>query len=299
MRAILPIAGKGVRLLPHTAKRQKVLLPVAGKAMLDYSIDPLIEAGVTEICLVVGHLGDQVHEHIARYSKVELTVVEQEQQLGLGHAVFLGLKDTDDPTVIVLADTIFQLDFSTFVHGHGNQIAVVEVDDPSRFGIVEVEDNRIVDMVEKPSEPPSNLAIAGLYRVENQRRLRESLIQMMEMDRRTKDEFQLTDALKIMLDGGEVFRSYSIEGWLDCGTAETLLATNRYLLEQQGASYVHPEAKVVDTQVRASTIMERCFVRDSVLSNCLVLPGARVVNCRIQNTIVEADASLEGYRSGH
>lgn len=299
MKALIPLAGQGTRLLPHTAKRQKALLPVAGKPVLDHILEPLIAAGITELSLVIGHMGEQVRDHLAGYGNLEVTFIEQTRQQGLGHAVFLALADVTEPVVVVLANTIFELDYAGFINSDSNLIGVVEVDDPCRFGIVETEGHRVVNMVEKPDEPPSNLAIAGIYRIDSQRKLRQALAANIDRKIMTKGEYQLTDALGLMVGQGERFLTFPVDRWLDCGTVDTTLATNRHLLEEMGGRFIHPEAIVEGSTVRSSSIMENCRVVDSTLESCIVLPGARLEQCHISNEIVEEGAQLRGYSSKH
>lgn len=297
MQALIPLAGQGTRLLPHTAKRQKTLLPTAGKPVLDHILEPLISAGITEVSFVIGHLGEQVREHMTRYSSLQVTYIEQRQQRGLGEAVFLGLEDEVKPVVIVLADTIFELDCSGFINDNNNLIGVAEVDDPRRFGVVETAGRRVVEMVEKPEEPLSNQAIAGIYRFVSQHKLRQALAAIIDGKIMTKGEYQLTDALNLMVEQGERFLTYPVDRWLDCGTPETLLATNADLLEEMDGQFIHPEATVERSTVRFSSIMENCRVVDSTLENCIVLPGARLEQCHISYGIVEEGAQLQGYSS--
>jgi len=274
------------------------LLPTAGKPVLDHILEPLISAGITEVSLVIGHLGEQVREHMTSYSNLQVTYIEQRQQRGLGEAVFLGLEDKLEPVVIVLADTIFELDYAGLINDDNNLIGVVEVDDPRRFGVVETAGRRVVEMVEKPEEPLSNLAIAGIYRFVSQHKLRQALATIIDRKIMTKGEYQLTDALNLMVEQGERFLTYPVDRWLDCGTPETLLATNADLLEDMDGQFIHPEATVERSTVRSSSIMENCRVVDTILENCIVLPGARLVNCLIRNEIVKESTELKGYVSG-
>ncbi len=278
--------------------RQKALLPVGGKPILDHIIEPLVEGGVTEVSLVVGYLGDQVRDHMAQYSHLKVTFVEQQQQQGLGHAVLLALDGADDPVLIVLGDTIFELDYGAFINGGGNSVGVVEVDDPQRFGIVETAEGVVVNMVEKPAEPVSNLALAGIYRIGQQRRLKEALETLVESRTRTEAEYQLTDALNLMVQSGAVFRTHPVDGWLDCGTTGTLLATNRHLLQRRGGPFIHPEATIERSTVRSSSIMENCRVADSTLEGCIVLSGASLEQCHIHDEIVAEGAELQGASTG-
>ena len=297
MKAVIPVAGKGTRLLPHTSARQKALLPVAGRPVLDHVLEPLLEAGIDEIVLILGHLGKQIEKHMEGYTDLYYSIVYQYRQLGLGHAVLQALADSDEPVVIALADTIFDVDYEDIIGSSGNLLAVVEVDNPTQFGIVETAGRRVVDLVEKPEEPPSNMAIAGIYRLENERRLKKALEGLMERDETTRGEYQLTDALKWMLENGATFRTETINGWYDCGTPETMLETNRYLLQKSGGSFIHPEAATGNSTIRNSSVMEGCVVQGSVLDNCIVLPGAALEKCSVRDEIVRAGAKLNGYVS--
>ncbi len=299
MKAIIPIAGQGTRLQPHTRTLQKALLPVAGKPVLEHILAPLLEAGITSITFIVGHLGDQIREFMSRYDSLPVTYVEQTQQLGLGDAVKLGLEAVDEPVVIVLADTIMELDYGSFLENHNNVIGVVEVDNPEDFGIVETAGRRVVDLVEKPSEPVSNLAIAGIYRLASQMRLREALETLRANRTMTRGEYQLTDALKLMLDNGVSIRTENLDRWLDCGTKENLLSTNSYLVQQlPGGMFVHPDSGLEGSTARTSSIMEDCMIIDTIMDNCIILAGAQLRNCYIHDEIVQAGAQLNGYVTG-
>lgn len=299
MKAIIPIAGKGTRLLPHTRTLQKALLPVGGKPVLEHILAPLIEAGISRITFIVGHLGDQISEFMANYADLPVTFVDQIQQKGLGDAVSLGLEPVEEPVVIVLADTIMELDYREFLAGDSNVIGVVEVDNPEAFGIVETVGRRVVDVVEKPEEPVSNLAIAGIYRLSSQLQLKQALDTLKADHTMTKGEYQLTDGLKLMLDDGVTMRAEKLDRWLDCGTPETLLSTNHYLVQgKPGGIFVHAEAALKGSTVRNTSVMENCMITDTIIDNCIILPGAQLTNCFIHDEIVKAGVELNGYVSG-
>jgi glucose-1-phosphate thymidylyltransferase len=288
MKVLIPLAGQGTRLLPYTENRQKALLPVCDKPVLDQVLHPFLEAGIRDISLVIGHLGDQIKDYMTKYSDLRIRYITQPQQRGLGEAVFLGLENESEPMVIILSDTILEMDFGGFIHEEGNLLGVMEVDDPRRFGVVETEGRQILSMVEKPVKPISNLAISGIYRIEQPSKLRESLKSMMTSAIKTKGEFQLTDALNHMLEVGDEFRTFPIDRWLDCGTKESLLATNCYLLQKIGGEFVHPDATVVNSTLHSSSVMERCHISNCTLDNSIVLPGTRLENRHIRDEIIEA-----------
>ena len=238
MKAIIPVAGIGTRLRPHTHTAPKALIQVAGKPILGHILDELKPIGISEVVLVTGYMGDRVKDYVEEaHNDLDATYVDQEERKGLGHAIYLTADSIDDePVLIVLGDTIVTADFSSFVGGERTLIGVKEVDDPSRFGIVEVEDGEVKSLVEKPDVPSSNLAIVGLYYVVNTPLLFECLRRVIDEDIKTKGEYQLTDALILMLERGEKMGTFAVEGWHDCGLPETLLATNRYLLERSGGN---------------------------------------------------------------
>jgi glucose-1-phosphate thymidylyltransferase len=299
MKAIIPVAGQGTRLLPHTRTLQKALLPVGGKPVLEHILAPLIAAGITSITFIVGHLAGQIREFMSRYDSLPVTYVEQTQQQGLGDAVKLGLEAVDEPVVIVLADTIMELDYHSFLESHNNVIGVVEVDNPQDFGIVETAGRRVVDLVEKPSEPVSNLAIAGIYRLASQLQLRKALDRLRADRAMTRGEYQLTDALKLMLDNGVAIRTEQLDRWLDCGTKETLLSTNRYLVQQlPGGVFIHPDSGLEGSTARATSIMENCMIIDTIIDNCIIMAGAQLRSCYIHDEIIKDGAQLNGYVTG-
>ena len=280
MKAIIPVAGHGRRLEPHSNNTQKCLLPVAGKPILAHILDRIADVGIDEVVLIIGHYGDHVRAFCKTYSeKMEFTFVEQIEQLGLGHAVGLGLTDVDDPVLVILGDSIFELDYSKFVSAQYNSIGVFEVSDPERFGIVETDGQLITQFVEKPENPKSNLAIGGIYWISSQQKLLNALNHLYENKIKTKNEYQLTDALQQMLLDGENFTTSKIDNCLDCGIPEALLATNKELLQE---NFIHPNSTVL-TNV---TIMEHCNIIDAELENVIMLPGATVNNCKFKNKII-------------
>lgn len=298
MRAIIPIAGQGTRLLPYSKYIHKSLLPVAGKPILDRIIEPLVSAGIDEFCLVLGHFGDQIKSHMRIYKDLKVSYVYQYQQKGLGHAVLQGLEASDEPVLIVLSDTIFELDYQTFINEGASVVGVVEVANPEAFGIVETVGRKIVDMVEKPEQPRSNLAIAGIYRINNQGKLKKALERLVESNQTTKGEYQLTDALRDMIERGATFHTQELENWLDCGTPETLLDTNRHLLAKEKGQYVHSTATVKGSTIRSSAIMKDCTVIDTIIDNSIILAGAKLEKCYIHGEIIKSGSTLSGYNTG-
>jgi glucose-1-phosphate thymidylyltransferase len=301
MKAILPVAGYGTRLRPHTNKIQKTLLPVAGKPALDFIIEPLFAQGIRDITFIIGHLGEQIVEYMQRYDG-NFTFVEQTEQLGLGHAVLQGLEDSDEPVIVQLGDTIFDVDLQRLTATTANRIAVGEVADPSRFGIVELNGVRIIRFHEKPADPPTNLAIAGLYYFPRQKVLKRAIERLIERDIRTKQEYQITDAFSLMLADGEPFEAFLVEKWYDAGVPETYLETNRALLQPDHGNYpgvtiIEPVHIGADCVIRDSTIgpyvtiMDRCVIRHCHIRDSIVLAGSHLQELDLSHCIVGGDGS--------
>lgn len=292
--AIVPAAGVGTRLRPHTWSLPKALLPVAGRPVIGHILDQLLAVGVERVVLVVGYLGDRLVGWVREHYDLEVDFVVQERRLGLGHAVHTTAERCPSgPALIVLGDTIVQADLAGLLAAPGHGMGVKAVDDPRRFGVAEVEDGRIVRLVEKPAEPRSDLALVGLYHLRDVAVLHEGLRRLVEGDRRTRGEYQLTDALQWMIDSGETLSPFLIEGWFDVGKPETWLDTNRSLLAgapepapRPGVTF-HPPVWAPDSaEITGSVIGPFVSLGESV----------RIVDCRIENSVIGDQAELGGCR---
>jgi glucose-1-phosphate thymidylyltransferase len=311
MKAIIPVAGIGTRLRPHTHTIPKALVPVAGKPIVGHILEELAPLGVKEIVLVTGYMGDRVKDYVAEsFPDLDVCCVDQEERLGLGHAIYLTKECVEDgPVLIVLGDTVVTADYSAFVGGGRTLIGVKEVDDPQRFGVVEVREGRVKGLVEKPDVPPSNLAIVGLYYIANSPLLFECLTEIVEKDIRTKGEYQLTDALKLMLERGENMGVYPVDGWHDCGRPETLLDTNRVLLERSGGngkgidgSIILPPVSIDPTAVIESSVVgpyvsvaAGATIRDSVVRDSILSSGAVVEMSLLSRSLIGEGAVVRGH----
>ncbi|MBN1397914.1 MAG: NTP transferase domain-containing protein [Bacteroidetes bacterium] len=308
MRAIIPVAGIGSRLRPHTFTVPKVLLNVAGKPIIGHILDKIVEAGCNEATIVIGYLGDMIKEYVHKNYKIKVDFVEQEERLGLGHAIYISKYTfSDEPILIILGDTIFDVDLKSMIQNKQTQIGVKPVEDPRRFGVAEVNNGWITKLVEKPEIPKSNLAIVGLYYITNPKILVSSLEKMIQNNIQTKNEYQLTDALQIMIEQKEKIGAFPVEGWFDCGKPETLLSTNRYLLERQpvpqpmegvlikAPSFISPKAKVVNSIVGPNaTIAEEAVVENTIVRNSIISEGAAVLNSLIEDSIIGSNAVIRG-----
>jgi len=293
LKAIIPVAGEGTRLRPHTHTQPKVLIHVAGKPILGHILDELKSVGVTDVTLVVGHMGDRVIEYVKKNYDFKVTFVRQEELLGLGHAILLTKEFFgDEPVLIVLGDTVFKADFQNVLRGNCNYIGVKEVADARRFGVVELSEGKVRNFVEKPEVPPSNLAIVGLYFIRNTPMLFQCLEDLVHDEQRTAGEFQLTDALQRMLEQGAEMRTFLVDGWYDCGKPETLLETNRRLLDAD--AHLPAEAR------KGNIILEPVYIADSAkVSGSILGPyvsiaeGSVVQHAIVRNTIINQNAVVK------
>ncbi len=312
IKAIIPVAGVGSRLRPHTHTTPKALIYVAGRPILAHILDDLEKLGITDVVLVVGHMGEAIQEYVdEHYPHFKRAYVEQPERLGLGHAVRL-TKDLvrGHPVFIVLGDTIFRADFSEILEGEDSRIGVKEVDDPRRFGIVEVKDGVATRVVEKPDQPTSNLAIVGVYYLRDSALLFDCLDDLVKRDVRTKGEYQLTDALEQMIERGHRIRPFTVDAWYDCGKTETLLETNRELLElstngteppqHEGVVFVPPVAidptAVIERAIVGPhvSIAARAIVRDSIVTNSIVNGDAVVEHILLEGSVIGENAHVRG-----
>jgi glucose-1-phosphate thymidylyltransferase len=251
----------------------------------------------------VGYRGETVERYAREaFPELPVRVVWQQEQLGLGHAVLQALDEGDrDGVLVVLGDTVFDVDYAAITAHEDHVLGVRRVPDPERFGIVELDESggRIVRVVEKPKEPPTDLALVGLYWVTEAERLRAALQGLVDRDARTRGEYQLTDALMAMIDAGERFVPFEIGDWFDCGKAETVLATNRQLLERRGGT-VPPALAAAAGAARSAMVAplhveEGCVIEGSVVGPHVTL-GRNVVvrNAIIRDSIVADNAVVEG-----
>jgi glucose-1-phosphate thymidylyltransferase len=291
--AIIPVAGVGTRLRPHTHTLPKVLLHVAGKPIIAHILDDLPGLGIHEAVLIVGYMGDLVRDYVTRsYPALKAHFVDQPERLGLGHAVSLAAPFVSDrPVLIILGDTIFEADLRNVLGGRSNSIGVKAVEDPRRFGIVETDRNgRVTLLVEKPERPASNLAITGIYYFTSAGPLFAALDEIQRKDIRTKGEFQLTDAMELMVQKGIELTTFPVEGWYDCGKTETLLETNRVLLEKKaGARVIEGSVIHAPVSIAATAEVENCILGPYVS----IAAGAKLRNAVVKDSIVNVNATIE------
>jgi len=309
MRAIIPVAGFGTRLKPHTLTHPKVLLNVGGKPIISHIVAKLLEEKITEATFIVGYLGEKVQDFISEtFPELKAEYVEQKELLGLGHAIYQASRTfNEEEIVIILGDTVFDVDLNQITNLETSSLGVKEVEDPRRFGVAELENGFITKLIEKPSEPTTNLALVGLYYIKNSTLLTRSLEELFKKNIKTKNEYQLTDALQIMIDNGEKFSTFPVEGWYDCGKPETLLSTNQFILERNGHDlkidsvvinqpvYISPTANIKNSVIGPyASIGDNCEVFESVIKNSIINKNSKVQRMVLTDSIIGADAKVKG-----
>jgi glucose-1-phosphate thymidylyltransferase len=309
MKAIIPVAGVGTRLRPHTFSQPKVLLNVAGKPIIGHIMDKLIAAGIDEAIVIVGYLGNMVEEWLLKHYSIKFTFVHQSDLLGLAHAIWMCKPSIIDnePLFIILGDTIFDVDLDAVLKSPYSTLGVKEVDDPRRFGVAVTDGAKILKLVEKPDTPVSNLAIVGLYFLRQSKSLFETIDHLIDNKIKTKGEYQLTDALQLMIEGGETFTTFPVSGWYDCGKPDTLLSTNKILLQNNTTAKEYPGCIIVEPVFIAenailknaiigpnATIGEGSKITDAIVRDSIIGSEAKVIHIMLNHSIIGSNASITG-----
>lgn len=317
MKVIIPLAGYGTRLRPHTYTRPKPLINVAGKPVLGHLLDTLQVLDISEYIFIVGYLGEQIADYISAHYDLPAQYVQQTELLGQSHAIYLAREYIDDEAVfIVFGDHIFDSKFDMILNPPPETDAVIyvkEVDDPRRYGVVTLNENRhITRFVEKADVPPSNLAIIGLYYINNGNKLVSALGRQIRGGKKTKNEFYIADALQYMVDDGMKFRAEAVSTWLDCGNPDAVLAANRYLLGEGGKDnsqhlrlehsiivppvYIDPSSSVKYSVIGPNvTIDANCNIEWSIIRESIVGQGADIQHAQLETSLIGQNAAVSGH----
>lgn len=292
MKVVIPVAGSGTRLRPHTYTTPKVLLPVAGRPMIGHILEQLEGLPIDRTVMVVGQMGEKVRQYVDGSFKLPVDYLVQPVAGGLAQAIMLTRESVgDDDALIILGDTVFETDFRAILSEKSSLIGVKEVGDPRRFGVVEHQDGRITRLVEKPDQPKTNLAIVGIYLIREMPRLYQAIDRLMAQGIKTRGEYQLTDALQLMIESGCRMETFPVEGWYDCGKPETLLETNRALLEKGRGKRIELPGVVINHPV---FIDPTARIESSVIGpHVSVSAGASIANSLISDSIIGPDAVLD------
>jgi len=308
MKVIIPLAGKGTRLRPHTFSKPKPLLRVAGKAVLGHIIDKLKPLDVEEIIFITGDMQEKIMGYVSSNYKYKARYIKQDELLGDGYAINLAKEYVKEDVLIVFVDTIFETDLSKIKNVKSDGVVwVKEVDDPKRFGVVVLKNDHIEKIVEKPDEPISNLALIGLYYIKNSSLMFHCLDELIKCNLRSKGEFRLADALGLMIKNGTKLNALEVDKWLDCGKPETLLSTNRYLLENGcnkeikttnsviiGPVYIEDKVKIENSIIGPNaSIASGCVIKNSIVKDSIVGENAVIENAALNKSLVGDDALIK------
>lgn len=318
MKIVIPLAGYGKRLRPHTFTKPKPLVNVAGKPVLGHVLD-MFKAleNVEEIIFIVGHLGEQIEEYVARdYPHIKATYFEQKELNGQSTAIYLARERLSGvnagPMLMVFVDTIIEADLTHLKHETADAVTwVKEVDDPRRFGVAEVgAEGWVTRLIEKPQDKSNNRVVVGFYYFRDSGLLMDCIREQVEKDIRTQSEYFLADAVNLMLQRGLKMRVQPVDVWQDCGKVETVLETNRYLLahghdnsagvSREGVMIVppvniHPSAKITRAIIGPNaTVAAGCTVEDSIIQDSILDEGAAVHSALLRQSLIGKDARLAG-----
>ena len=313
MKAIIPVAGVGTKLRPHSYTQPKALIPLAGKTILGIIVDQLKEAGIEEFIFVVGHLGEKIENFIkGHYPELIAHYVQQIDRQGVGQAILLTRELVgDDEIFIVLGDTICEYDIQSVIQENKTMIGLRKVEDPRDFGVAEVNENGCIErVVEKPQIPKSNLALVGIYKIKESAALFHCLENNISQGLRSHGEYSLTDALDCMIGQGVVMKSFKVENWFDCGRKETLLESNALLLKKfapavnaaqfQNTVIIPPVSIGPDCQISNAVIGpnvaigENTVINSSVVKESIIGSFSTIQDIVISDSVVGSDTLLKG-----
>jgi glucose-1-phosphate thymidylyltransferase len=296
MKAIIPVAGAGTKLRPHTYTQPKALIPLAGKTILSIIIDQLKDAGITDFIFVIGYLGEKIKDYVtANYPDLNTHFVTQNERNGIGHAVQITKEIVGvDEVFVVLGDTIAEYDIQKMIQSPQSILAIKKVDDPRNFGVAELDDDGVITkVVEKPSIPKSNMALVGIYKIKETEILFDCLLKIQETQAHSFDDYSLTDAIDCMIQNGVAFQSIKVDNWYDCGQKESLLESNAILLQKFG-NYI------ATTSIQDNTIIippvsigNGCIIKNSVIGpNVAIGENTTLNHAIIKDSIIGAYSNL-------
>jgi glucose-1-phosphate thymidylyltransferase len=315
MKVVIPVAGMGSRLRPHTHTQPKTLVPIAGKPILAHIIDNLLEVGLSEFVFIVGYLGDKIEDFIKlSYPELKVEFIVQEPREGSAHALLIckDLLSAETEILIVLGDTIANVNLQAMLDAPNTIVGVKKVANPLLFGIAEMNTNGLITkLVEKPKIPKSNHALVGIYKIKHLPLLFEAIEYIIQNNLKTNNEYHLTDALMHMIERGEPIAAIEVDNWFDCGKKETLLEANAILLntnayrKQNLPTFPHTiiippvslgkgckiEHSIIGPNV---AIGENAIIRNTIVSNSIIGSYSELHDVLLKGSIIGNDTTLKG-----
>ena len=312
MKVIVPLAGKGTRLLPLTKRVPKPMVRVAGRPVMDYVMDALKGLDVDELIVITGHLKESVERYIVEHYDIPAKFVEQKKLDGTAGAINLARPYVDCPVLIIFVDTVFEADLSLINRADADGIIwAKEVEDYQRFGVIVTDaGGYMTRIVEKPSTPVSRLANIGLQYIRDWESLFDGIAHVLTQPPGKGGEYYLTDAFQYMVDRGRRLLTAPVAGWYDCGKVDTLLETNQHLLEHGRARipsgpcprctivppvYIEDGVTIHDATVGPNVSIEAgSFIAESTIANSILGRNVRVVRGTVKDSLVGDDQKIEG-----
>lgn len=317
IKIVIPMAGFGSRLRPHTWSRPKQLISIAGKSVLSHVLDTfstLPNQSSPEFIFIVGYLGDKIKTYMDEtYPDLKVSYVIQDEMRGQSHAIYLAKEYLEGPMLMVFADTLIETNLSFLAAEPYDVVGWVKsIEDPRRFGVAKTSNgDEVTQLVEKPTDKTHNLAVVGFYYFKDSEKLIEAIDTQMEEGIQLKGEFFLADAINIMLGNGARMRVERINTWLDAGTPDAVLETNRYLLEHgkdnssESAAredvriippvFIHPNAEISSSIIGPyASIGTGCTVENSIVQNSILENGCKVVHSNLDESLIGENAVVTG-----
>lgn len=315
LKIVVLMAGYGTRLRPHTWSRPKQLIRLADKLVLDHLLDifgTIPDSSTTEFVFVIGYLGNKIRDYMqSAHPDLSVRYVEQSEMRGQSHAVLLARQHLDCPLLVIYADTLIKTDFSFIANETADAIAWVKsVPDPRRFGVASLgEDGWVTHLIEKPKDKDNNLVLVGCYYFQNPHTLLDGIEQQIQRNISLKNEFYLADAINVMLEHGLKMRTKSVETWLDAGTIDDVLSTNRYYLDHGHASshdtlahnnsvivspsFIHPTARIENSIIGPyAAIGANCTIQSSIIRDSIIDDGSMVSNAIMEHSLIGCDVKI-------
>ncbi|MBD3903640.1 sugar phosphate nucleotidyltransferase [Chryseobacterium sp. Ch-15] len=303
MKIIVPMAGKGSRLRPHTLTVPKPLIPIAGKPIVQRLVEDIAKVAgekIEEVAFIIGDFGAEVEASLLKIAEklgAKGTIYHQLEPLGTAHSIKCAEESMQGNVVIAYADTLFRADFTLDTNSDG-VIWVKKVDDPSAFGVVKLDDyGFITDFVEKPATFVSDLAIIGIYYFNSAEKLMSEINHIMDNNIKVSGEYQLTTALENLRQAGAKFSLGKVDDWMDCGNKNATVETNGKILEYEKDEFTEfPQS----ANIQNSLIIQPCYIGEGVeISNSKIGPyvslgkGTKVINSNIDNSLIQEKTIID------